>query len=96
MTLSLTVCAQTLSGSSLGHKGDKWEYGVSFLVTGKKAQYSNFLCKEKKHKATARMRVNDNLELVEDWDTQKKGKWAKAKTKYFKDVREWNSYYSHL
>lgn len=95
MTLSLTVYAQSLSGSSLGHKGDKWEYGVSFALNGKKAQYSEFYCKKEEHHATARVRINANLQLIEDKATAKAGKWAKAKTDYFKDVRQWNSYYSH-
>lgn len=95
MTLSLTVYAQSLSGSSLGHKGDKWEYGVSFSLTGKKGQYSNFFCEDKLHHATARIRINNNLQLVENRVSAKAGKWAKAKTNYYKDVRQWNSYYSH-
>ena len=93
--MSITVFATTLTGSSLGHKNDKWEYGIhySLLRFDKEEQYSYFYCKDKKHTATAIQKSSSKKYMSKK--TADKGKTAKAETGYHKNFTEWNSYYNH-
>lgn len=97
MLTSTSAFAQTFSGSSLGHKNDVFEFGivVSFIHWDKDGQFANFYCDKKTHSATARVRTTKNLVKHDTKATASAKKWAKAKTPLYKDVREWNSYYSH-
>lgn len=94
--MSITAFATTITGSSLGHKKDKWEYGIhySLLRFDKEEQYSYFYCKDKKHTATAIQKSSSNT--YKSKKTADKGKTAKAETGYHKNFTEWNSYYNHV
>lgn len=94
---SVTVYAQTITGASLGHKNDEFEYGRTINLKLDIGQYSKFYCDTKYHYATARVGVPSNGTVVyhQSKDGKAKGKKASAETNKYSSVVEWNSYYSH-
>ena len=99
ISISSTALAVTRTGSSLGHKNDKWQYGVQLSLTdfSKRKQYSYFTCQNKYHTATAIVGVSNNGKITyyKDFDSKSAKKQAKADTLYYANVVEWNSYYNH-
>lgn len=91
--VAISASAIEISGSSLGHKSDKWDYGVHSKWLIYDSQYSYFYCNNKYHTATAVMVVGNNRDEVRK--SANKGKWAKAETSYYTSKNQWNSYYNH-
>ena len=95
--VSITVYAQTQSGSSLGHAKDVFEYGRTVNWKGEYGQYSKFYCNKKNHSATAV--VGESCKGVVIYHYSKSsansGHKASAETKKYGNVVEWNSYYKH-
>lgn len=91
--VTISASATEITGSSLGHKNDKFQYGVQYNWLLSASQYSNFYCKDKYHSATAVVVVGNSRDQVKK--TANKEKWAKAQTKYYSSRDQWNSYYNH-
>ncbi len=92
-TVAISASAIEISGSSLGHINDKWEYGVQSKWLIYDRQYSYFYCNDTYHTATAVIVVGSNRDEVKK--STNKGKWAKAETEYYTSKDQWNSYYNH-